>query len=418
MRDDEDLAILVALEARDAADRLAKSDVDRQRKRRRRKRLFDDADRYTRLSAQYGVEVLDGLIAGGWTARAFTRAHSLILDELIYWAEATGECLPACQVLREAERRNLEIWKWEDDRRTLEYRVRFATGGIAPFEPRKSPDHDRPWPDAPPGWAPRRWFRGDIIKALRKLFPGLPLHPLTISVSRALNRERAQARAELATETHGSWEDGKHSDDASTIEPIAERNHPKPQGFWSVKKNTLTQRLVWGDCKWEPCEDEPPPASVLTQHHQRIETIDWPKPIVLPPGVRLRDYWPTAKTWRPDWKTPKLLEEITIPASAAERSVCLEAVLGAEWTAWSRQPGLVVRRSSDGAWFLDNVKHRPPPSRVSRDRRSPIVPCKSRPGAWALKHVETPADELAAKRAECKRRREAAIDGLMSNFGS
>ena len=45
MRDDEDLAILVALEARDAADRLAKSDVDRQRKRRRRKRLFDDADR-------------------------------------------------------------------------------------------------------------------------------------------------------------------------------------------------------------------------------------------------------------------------------------------------------------------------------------------------------------------------------------
>src|SRR6516225_11870426 len=118
MRDDEDLAILVALEARDAADRLAKSDVDRQRKRRRRKRLFDDADRYTRLSAQYGVEVLDGPIAGGWTARAFTRAHSLILDELIYWAEATGECLPACQVLREAERRNLEIWKWEDDRRT------------------------------------------------------------------------------------------------------------------------------------------------------------------------------------------------------------------------------------------------------------------------------------------------------------
>jgi hypothetical protein len=40
-----------------------------------------------------------------------------------------------------------------------------------------------------------------------------------------------------------------------------------------------------------------------------------------------------------------------------------------------------------------------------------------RPGAWAQRHVEMPADALSAKREECRRRRDAAIDGLLSNFG-
>ena len=45
------------------------------------------------------------------------------------------------------------------------------------------------------------------------------------------------------------------------------------------------------------------------------------------------------------------------------------------------------------------------------------TPNKRSPGAWALQHVEAPAAALSAKRTECCRRREAAIDGLLSNFG-
>jgi hypothetical protein len=43
---------------------------------------------------------------------------------------------------------------------------------------------------------------------------------------------------------------------------------------------------------------------------------------------------------------------------------------------------------------------------------------KKRPGAWALEYVEKAANELSAKREECRRRREAAIDGLLSNFAA
>jgi hypothetical protein len=40
-----------------------------------------------------------------------------------------------------------------------------------------------------------------------------------------------------------------------------------------------------------------------------------------------------------------------------------------------------------------------------------------RPGAWAHEHVEKPANALSEKRKESRRRRDAAIDGLLSNFG-
>jgi hypothetical protein len=36
---------------------------------------------------------------------------------------------------------------------------------------------------------------------------------------------------------------------------------------------------------------------------------------------------------------------------------------------------------------------------------------------WAREHVGTVANALSEKRKECERRREAAICGLLSNFG-
>jgi len=270
---DEDLELLRALEARDA-DAGPKTAAERKHKERRRERLFRDADLYNHLAGQHGSELLDRLIAEGWTAAAFRAAELQLLDDLDLWLEATGE---RRTWLREAEQRGLRAWLWEThDRRRQAGR----------HKPRKSSKHDQPWPGAA-DWAPRRWFREDIIKALRKLFPGLPLRPLTISVSRALNRERAQARAKLATEVHGSWEDGKHSESPSSIEPLAERNHPAPQGYWwtkapnGIRPDRLIQ-LLWPNYpapKWERCEDELPPQSVLDRTHVAPESsedlVDW-----------------------------------------------------------------------------------------------------------------------------------------------
>jgi len=55
---------------------------------------------------------------------------------------------------------------------------------------------------------------------------------------------------------------------------IGERNHPKPQGFWNVKWDGAKQRLDWGDCKWEPCDDVEPPDSVLERIHRPPEKPD------------------------------------------------------------------------------------------------------------------------------------------------
>ena len=45
--------------------------------------------------------------------------------------------------------------------------------------------------------------------------------------------------------------------------PIAERNHPKPQGFWSVKRDAAADRLIWRDSKWEPYVEDPGPRHVV-----------------------------------------------------------------------------------------------------------------------------------------------------------
>src|SRR6476620_9487023 len=92
--------------------RRALTSTERVHKKRRLDPLLADADLINELVAQYGRAVTDGLIEGGFTARAFVRAMALIEQDLDLWFEATGERL-VFRNLGVAERLGLECWLWE-----------------------------------------------------------------------------------------------------------------------------------------------------------------------------------------------------------------------------------------------------------------------------------------------------------------
>jgi hypothetical protein len=106
---DDELATLEALET---LPERPLTPTERTHKRRRRHRLLADADRINELVALYGGAVTDGLIEGGFTARAFVHAMTLIEEDLDLWFEATGERL-VFRNLGRAERLALECWLWE-----------------------------------------------------------------------------------------------------------------------------------------------------------------------------------------------------------------------------------------------------------------------------------------------------------------
>jgi hypothetical protein len=78
-------------------------------------------------------------------------------------------------------------------------------------------------------------------------------------------------------------------------------------------------------------------------------------------------------------------------------------------------PRLVTRQRQDGRFPLVLAKLIAAHREQSR-RWAAFVPEKH-PSAWALKHVEQPALLISAKREECRRRADAAVCGLLSNFG-
>jgi hypothetical protein len=190
-----------------------------------------------------------------------------------------------------------------------------------------------------------------------------------------LNRERANARAELATEIaseefhqslDGEWE-------STSTAPIAERNHPNPQGYWWVKVEGIKPdsliRLLWPNYpqpKWEPCDDEDSPESVLLQKHE----------------------------------PPKGIVESSVPLRTPTTERGLYDAIRRYRLAWKAA-------GCPAYWQARAAPH---------TTRAESTPEKC-PGAWALRHVEAPADALSAKRKECRRRCDAAIDGLLSNFG-
>jgi len=229
----EDLAALEALEAIPGR---AMTPTERTHKRRRRFSLEAKADEYNELVARYGRPVGDLMVKLGWFP--VLHAVELIRAECQQWFMATGERV---NELRMAERLGLQCWLWETHGRQRQKHR---------FKPNKSPSHDIPWPNAPVNWAPRRWFASRIWSSSKS--------PLQISIARALNQEREKTRAELATEVpsgmtpqaiwrsqdSGWWED-------TSVEPINERNHPTPAGFWSVARNPISQKLLWND-RWDP----------------------------------------------------------------------------------------------------------------------------------------------------------------------
>jgi hypothetical protein len=221
------------------------------------------------------------------------------------------------------------------------------------------------------------------------------------------------------------------------------------------EQRRLKFRREWYGHKWSPRYeheiDEAPPDSVLRQRHEPpTEAPPSPAPR-LPPGVKVRDYWRGVKgrpLARPKWRTPCVEE---LPDPEARRLLFLSEAKRHWWTTLrQRPPGATyeidlewktVRIDDDpfpdvpsslgaGAYLLEvPVSGR---ALVGERLRSPYYPRglwsyqskhwvpdtpNKRPGAWAQQYVEGPAHELAAKRAELKRRREAAIDGLLSNFG-
>jgi hypothetical protein len=129
-------------------------------------------------------------------------------------------------------------------------------------------------------WSPRRW-----------LGPCPSGPPLQISVLRRPGM-REQLEAEFSAEV--AFAEGR--DDAGG-ERVLWRKSPQPQGFWSVKKDGLTGRLIWKDRKWEPSEDVEPPESVLLRVHEppkEPEAIDdrrAPFPLRRPSHFYYRQYW-------------------------------------------------------------------------------------------------------------------------------
>jgi hypothetical protein len=244
------------------------SDAERQAEKRKRTVRHLWADQINEVVARLSREGADRFLESRILPHRFLAA----LDEQValcndVWFLISGE--PEITA----------AWQWRAVQAVLADAERVYR---RPYKPSKSPDHDAPWPNPPAEWAPRRWF-GPC--------PSGP--PLQISIARALNQARAKTRAQLAAEVaSGEWRESGGWWRDTSARPIAERNHPKPLGFWSVRRDGITQRLIWKDAKWEPCEDENPPHSVLARTRKPPEK---PEPSFILTEPRSPRYWKRVK---------------------------------------------------------------------------------------------------------------------------
>jgi hypothetical protein len=446
--DDDDLPVPTVWEL----ERIPKRPCDP----RRKQRLLADAELYTRLSAQYGPQIFDH----GLTARAIVRAITSWFDDCDLWLEATGQDPIHGTYLRKAERLALECWLWETHDRLGRLGSEDPQGGKKGarnpdrWKLKKSPDHDRPWPGAR-NWAPRRWFG-----------PSPSGKPLTISTSRAVGM-REQLDDKYADEV--AWDEGAWLGGVVQVDPKelpSTRNHPSPGGSWSVAK--VGGFLKWAKKlpKWEPCsgpldvriwEVEPkhphrqlrcdvpiwqaryepeidvdPPQSVLDQTH---------KPPREPPTRIVTGRFRVGYTHHLSLQGPLLPRIALDPAKTIDVQRYLRPQRrpqGAQYTLdliWLEVRTDIPRSLGAGAYLF--AVPNAPRSLVGERLRSPYESrgfpsrwrhkgakgwaastLEKRPGAWALHHVEAPANALSAKREECRRRREAATDGLLSNFAA
>jgi len=161
-------------------------------------------DLYNRLAAQYGPDITDRMVEGGFDPHDVFATWTKTLDDLDLWLEATGE-ITLLRNLGMVEQLGLECWLWEThDRQRHEQR----------YKPNKSPEHDAPWPGAPAKWAPRRWFCECLFGEWSSG------NPLEISIARARARETADRLI---------WEDWEPVDERTSFAELRRRGEAPPE---------------------------------------------------------------------------------------------------------------------------------------------------------------------------------------------
>jgi hypothetical protein len=373
-------------------------------------------------------EQMDRFEASGILPAVFrAELEALEREQLLEWQATTGERLPW---LNRAELLALQASRHDRARRD--------------YKPNKSPDHDIPWSGAV-NWAPRRWFG-----------PCPSGKPQQMSIARAregVHHDYDLDRMLLATEI------GQEDSRNTTYQLLSERNHPNPGGFWEPERGywgpvtaPIKQRVVY-----RREIDEQPPESVLRQKHEPPGEPG-PPPIVgvfrqgRPPAwinsfYDLRGIIPG--NWSPN-RQPKVARAIGYQRPYWDHHIIALAA-GERWTTKPQ------RRTADAPYTIDliwrevdigptsaGVHHAPQPfspwichvvdcpsldeyprrTLAGEILRSPFFPRgfeklfrqrgdaigwaannpDRRPGTWAQRHVEAPANVLTAKREERRRR--------------
>jgi hypothetical protein len=367
-------------------------------------------------------------------------AESAVLDDLDLWAEATGGRLTG---LTKFQRLGLEAWLWGTYDRSGRY-----DGDADPFAgplgarnpdrcvPKKSPEHDAPWPGARK-WAPRRWFG-----------PCPSGKPLEISPSGAPSIS-AQLDSEFEAEV--AWSEGRTGFPTAAELP-SKRKHPNPGGFYGPKRGWWGPEtepgcsLLGGPQPAVYCaeKDESPPESVLEQRHEPPNELKLLRVVVgafrlgrppawvnsfydlrgqtggrarwkvgdgKPTGRRYRDQhvidivagvgWPTRVQRRPA-NAPYTIDLIwrpvrTGPIKISVPRYCVWPVAGGVYFMPAPEaPRALIREVLRSPHFPASGE---PLWRPDKDAKgwAAIVPNR-RPGAWARRYVEGRADELDAKR--------------------
>jgi hypothetical protein len=482
---DDDHAQLLMLEVLDALqetlERRPASSTARSHRRRRRlrqgerqARLMADAALYNEIVAEYGREVLDALIEGGWTARAFVSAAVQTRREVQRWREATGQDPVHGSYLRESERLALRCYRWEaHDRALQEIAAAVPIRGEKDGEVidlaipiyRRSGERVRgerrpdriygTWVEDLEGdnkvvspnsrladqfqtenaydgagdtyleaaelWKLRKRQGRTGRIALLRLKDGTQKQCVTAWA--AGPPSAIEVTAELALLYRGSlvWEEmrWRWRVPADLSEWVDERSG-RPWRAWARVKLPLIGHVddlfVFAYVRAWPAhyrtKNDAVPYRPPICYALDPELGDWKhRPDPENSFVQRRRNVPELKNWEkagwgfeaPEHFTSRIGEEPVGPEDD-ENNPDLKARP-------ERPRGFVIalrieERGFPGYWQWA-------PGWIKQPKK-----LRSHPGAYTLRYVEQPADALSAKREECRRRREAAIDGLLSNFAA
>jgi hypothetical protein len=414
----DDLSVIRVLEALEALPQQPLTPAQRMRKQRRKwglegKKGFDDGDRgggqesfvylYNQIVNRWGQAAADLMIRHRVQPFRLNEALLQIDVDLELWFEATGERVD--RPLGAAQCLGLEAWLWERHDRLR--------------------DPNRYVPESPPNERPDE----EISCRQGK---GRPANARQF-LSQQMEREDALEADEDQTfdrfckcETYWLFFEFRVVRMRSRATPDADDSADSNIGdmlawLWRFQKqNTRAARstrlgriraLVLEDGQKRQCLTAWPASDVRVW--SRGETEAWRAPRHHSPELRLTG--PLSARWRQDgYDFPHAGHGITIArwhelrAERAPRAGAGYLPLRLITKQATRRDNAVdrLRRVFVGYHYVAGCERRW--AAVTPDR------C---PSAWAECYVEMPARALSAKREECRRRREAAIDGLLSSFG-